>query len=178
MSLKCSRCGKISETLPLQCGYNITINNETNQWECYMENCGTVLLSEFICENCCINENIMKANKALEELVIKSDEFNQELGYFKKNIVQTELSNLDFKYWVIFGEGEFKYGKGEIEGANIFINCSQKIMNQILLGNIEPFNEFLNGNIKIGGDIQHAVVYFDLIKLGLEIKREMDGAKN
>ncbi|MFX0038120.1 MAG: SCP2 sterol-binding domain-containing protein [Promethearchaeota archaeon] len=174
MSLICSICGKNSETLPLQCGYSITIDNETNQWQCYMENCGIISLSEFVCENCCINESIMKVNKALEELAKKSNEFYQELGFFKKNVVQTNLYNSDFKYWVIFGEGEFKTGKGEIEGATITITCPQKTMNQILLGNIDSYSEFLAGNIKVEGDLQYVVVYFDLLKLGLEINKELE----
>jgi putative sterol carrier protein len=174
VNLICSKCGKRSETLPLQCGYSIAVNNETNQWECYMENCGIISLSEFICENCCLNEKIMKSNKNLEELARNSNEFYQELGFFKKNIVQTKLYNSDFKYWVIFGDGKFKCGKGEIEGATIVITSPQKTMNQILLGNLDAYSEFLAGNVKIEGDLQYAVVYFDLLKLGLEISRELE----
>ncbi len=175
MSLKCSGCGKKTvETLPLQCGHSINVNHETNQWECYMENCGIISLNEFICESCCVNKNIMKSNKALEQLSVESNEFSQELSFFKKNIVQTKLYNSDFNYWVIFGEGEFKCGKGEIEGANISIIIPQKTMNQILLGNVDAYSEFLAGNIKFEGDLQYGVVYFDLLKLGREIKQEME----
>ncbi|MFX1419333.1 MAG: SCP2 sterol-binding domain-containing protein [Promethearchaeota archaeon] len=175
MSLKCSRCGRLIETLPIQCGYNITVNNETNQWECYIENCGTISLNEFICENCCINKNIMQVTKAIEQLSLENHEFNEELKVFKKQIVQTKLINSDFKYWVEFGEGEFKCGKGEVNGTTILITGPQVTMNQILKGQLDPFNEFLIGNLKIEGDIQYAVVYFDLIKLALEIHTEMGG---
>ncbi|MFW9970390.1 MAG: SCP2 sterol-binding domain-containing protein [Candidatus Odinarchaeota archaeon] len=174
MSLNCSVCGKLVETLPLKCGYSININNETNQWECYMENCGTVSLSEFICESCCIKRSIIKFNKTLEYLASRNNEFNQELGFFKKNMLQTKLNNPDFDYWVAFGEGEFRFGKGEIDGANLSIECPQKTMNQILLGNIDAYSEFLAGNIKVEGDLQYIVVYFDLLKLGLEINRELE----
>ncbi|MFX1379160.1 MAG: SCP2 sterol-binding domain-containing protein [Promethearchaeota archaeon] len=174
MSLICSKCGRKSETLPLQCGYSISMNNDTNQWECYMENCGVISLSKYICENCCLNKNIMKSNKALEHLAKKSNEFYKELSFFKKNIVQTKLDNSDFKYWVTFGDGEFKCGKGDIEGATIFITSPEKTMNQILLGNLDAYSEFLTGNVKIEGDMQYAVVYFDLLKLGLEIKKELE----
>jgi putative sterol carrier protein len=174
MSLKCSECGNEVETLPLKCAYSINVNNETNQWECYMENCGTISLSEFICENCCVNKRIMESNKFLERLAERNGEFYKELGFFKKNIIQTKLSDSDFKFWITFGEGEFKCGKGEIEGATIFITCPQKIMNQILLGNVDAYSEFLAGNIKFEGDLQFGVVYFDLLKLGLEIKKEKE----
>ncbi|MFX1495884.1 MAG: hypothetical protein ACFFBH_00010 [Promethearchaeota archaeon] len=53
MSLKCSACGKIVETLPLDCGYSISFNEETQTWECYMEDCGFIAFTEFLCEDCC-----------------------------------------------------------------------------------------------------------------------------
>ncbi len=174
MSLKCSGCGKVVETLPLQCAYSINVNHETNQWECYMENCGTISLNEFMCENCCVNKRIMESSKSFEHLAEINDEFTKELGFFKKNIIQTKLSDSDFKYWISFGEGEFKCGKGEIEGATIFITCPQKTMNQILLGNVDAYSEFLAGNVKVEGDLQYLVVYFDLLKLGLEINKELE----
>ena len=52
--LVCTKCGKVSETLPMHCGYNMVYNEETNQLECYMgKECGYIKLDEYICENCC-----------------------------------------------------------------------------------------------------------------------------
>ncbi len=175
MSLKCCSCGKVIETLPIQCGYSITVNNETNQWECYMENCGTILIDEFLCESCCTNKNIMKINKTIERLSVENEEFNEELGMFKRQVIQTNLHNSDFKYWVEFGGGEFKSGKGEIDGATIIVSSPQKTMNQILSGNSNLFKEFFSGNLKVEGDLQYTVVYFDLLKLALEINKELGG---
>jgi putative sterol carrier protein len=139
-----------------------------------MENCGTISLSEYMCENCCINKNIMNSSKELEQLVQKSEEFKNELSFLKKKLVQTKIDNSDFKYWVVFGEGDFKCGKGELERADISITMPQKTINQILLGNMDAYSAFLAGDIKAEGDLQYVVVYFDLIKLGLEINKELE----
>ena len=117
----------------------------------------------------------MKINKNIERLSVENKEFNEELGLIKKNIVQNTLFNSDFKYWVEFGGGEFKCGKGEIDGATIMVSSPQKTMNQILSGNLDFFKEFFNGNLKVEGDLQYGVVYFDLLKLALEINKEMGG---
>lgn len=175
MSLKCCSCGKLIETLPMQCGYSITVNNETNQWECYMENCGTILIDEFLCESCCTNIGILKINKTIERLSVENEEFKEELGQFKSQVVQINLHNSDFTYWVEFGGEKFKSGKGEIESAAITVNSDQKIMHQILSGNSNLYKEFFSGNLKIEGDLQYAVVYFDLLKLALEINKELGG---
>lgn len=119
----------------------------------------------------------MKINKTIEQLSIESEEFNEELGLIKRQIVQTKLNNSDFKYWVEFGGGEFKFGKGEIDGATIMVSCPQKTMNQILSDNLDFFKAFFNGDLKIEGDLQYTLVYFNLLKLALEINKEIGGIK-
>lgn len=172
MSLVCSNCGKKIETVPIQCGHSITINSDTNKWECDMGRCGVVSFDNFLCENCCINSSIMEIFKRFENLSEENLEFHEELDALKLNTVQTTLSDPDFKYWVKFGNGIFKCGKGEIESPTINVTCSQKVMSDFLVGNYSIFREFFNGNIKIEGDLQYAVVYFDLLGLAAEIMNE------
>jgi alkyl sulfatase BDS1-like metallo-beta-lactamase superfamily hydrolase len=148
------------------------LNSETNQWECNMGNCGIISFDEFLCENCCINKSIMKINYDYEALSIENKEFHEELKELKQNIVQTKLSDPDLTYWVEFGNGVFKCGKGENSKANISITCPQEVMTKILLGNSSVFSEFLSGNMKIEGNLQYVVVYFDLLRLAAEIYNE------
>ena len=175
MSLICSSCGKVVETLPLQCGHSITMNNKTNQIECNMGDCGIITFDKFLCENCCINKSIMKIFNDYETLSVENKEFHKELKELKNNIVQTKLSNPDFTYWVKFGGGDFIFGKGENDEASIHISCPQEIMTRILIGKTSIYNEFFNGTISVEGDLQYVVVYFDLLKLALEINKEMKG---
>ena len=42
-------------------------------------------------------------------------------------------------------------------------------------GGQDIYNEFFNGTISVEGDLQYVVVYFDLLKLALEINKEMRG---
>jgi putative sterol carrier protein len=175
MSLICTGCGKMIESLPLQCGYSINVNYDTNQWECYMEDCGIISINEFLCVNCCTNKKILKINKTFERLSLENDEFKDELTFFKKNVVQINLPDSDFKFWVEFGNGAYMCGKGVKDDPSILVTCPQKTMNQILKGTLDPFSEFFAGNVKIEGDLQYAVVYFDLIKLASEIEKELGG---
>ena len=56
MVLRCSKCGKIVETIPTNCGYSIAYDEQTHQWGCSMGECGFIPFDEFICKTCC-NEN-------------------------------------------------------------------------------------------------------------------------
>jgi hypothetical protein len=55
MSLKCSKCGKVIDSLPTPCGYSIAYDDETNEWGCYMNDCGFIAFSEYVCADCCDN---------------------------------------------------------------------------------------------------------------------------
>jgi hypothetical protein len=172
MGLICSSCGRKVETIPLECGMSITMNSETNQMECDMGRCGVITLDNFLCENCCINKSILKIYYNYENLSLENQEFYDELKELKQNIVQTRLSNPDFTYWVEFGNGIFKCGKGENKKANINITSTQEVMSRILTDNSTVFSEFLSGNIRIEGDLQYVVVYFDLLGLAADISNE------
>lgn len=173
MSLVCSNCGRKIETVPLQCGQSITVNNETNKWECDMGRCGVVSFDKFLCENCCIKSSIMEIFNGFERLSEDNLEFRQELDELKTNIVQTTLENPDFTYWVEFGSGKFKVGKGENDDATIKIKCSQEVWSDILAGRKNSYSEFFNGNLKVEGDLQYFVVYIDLLDLVSEINQEV-----
>ena len=175
MNLTCTGCGNEIETLPLPCAHSISKNNETNQMECYMENCGTILISEFVCESCCTKRNIMKINKTIERLSLENEEFKEELNLFKEKSIQAKTPDSDFNFWVKFGNGVYLTDKGVIENPSAILNCPKKNMNQILEGDVSMFTEFFNGNLKIEGDLQYALVFFDIVKLALEINNEIGG---
>lgn len=178
MIVICKECGKEIETLPLECAHSININIETNQVECYMEKCGAISFDEYICESCCTNRNIMKLNKKIKQLSIESKEFKKELSYFKRNLVQAKVNNSNLNFWVEFGDGVYLWGKGIKEHPSITINSSQEIMYRIFKGNFVPFKSALNKNLKIEGDIQYALVFFDLINLANQIIQEPRGVLN
>ena len=87
MSLICSSCGKVIETLPLKCGYSISMNFETYQMECDMGDCGIIAFDKFLCESCCMNKRIMKFYNDYKNLAVENKEFNKELKQFKSNII-------------------------------------------------------------------------------------------
>ena len=118
----------------------------------------------------------MKLNKTIERLSSENEEFKEELAFFNKTVVQTNTPNSDFNFWVEFGNGTYLCDKGVKDNPLVTLTCSQKNMNQILEGRLEPFDEFFNGNLKIGGDLQYALVFFDIVKLASEIIKEAGGA--
>ena len=49
----CNNCGNLIETIPLHCGHSMTLNENTNRWECFMgPDCGFINLDEMLCSKC------------------------------------------------------------------------------------------------------------------------------
>jgi len=117
----------------------------------------------------------MKLNKTFERLSSENEEFKEELAFFDKNVIQINTPDSDFKFWVEFGNGAYLCDKGIKDNPQITFTIPKKSMNLILEGKISPYSEFFNGNLKIEGDRQYAIVYFDIIKLASEINKEVGG---
>lgn len=140
-----------------------------------MEQCGVISINEFLCENCCTKRKILKLNESFEQLALKSEEFKEELDYFKIKTFQGKILNSDFNFWVEFGNGVYLYNNGEKKNPTFTVICPHKTMIQIFNGSVEAFAEFLSGSLKIEGDLQYAVAFFDLLKLAKEISKETGG---
>jgi len=122
------------------------------------------------------SENIMKLNKTFERLSSENEEFKEELAFFEKRVIQMKTPDSDFKFWVEFGDGAYLCDEGVKENAPITFVIPKKSMNLILEGKLEAFDEFFNGNLKIEGDLQYGIVFFDIVKLASEIINETGGA--
>ncbi len=121
------------------------------------------------------DENLRFLTKYLEllkKLSQDNEEFKEELGELNLNYVLLILSEPKTKYWIKFGKGLFLYGQGEFENGTITISCVSKVIVNIIRGKTNGFKESLNGNLHLEGNLQYAVVFFDLLTLASEILSE------
>jgi len=118
---------------------------------------------------------IMELNKTFERLSLENEEFKEELTFFKKNVIQVNMPDSDFNFWIEFGNGVYLSEEGVKDNPPITFTIPKKNMNLILEGKLVWFGEFFNGNLKVDGDLQYTLVFFDLVKLALEITNEIGG---
>jgi len=118
---------------------------------------------------------IMELNKTFERLSLENEEFKEELTFFKKNVIQVNMPDSDFNFWVEFGNGVYLSEKGVKDNSMITFTIPKKNLSLILEGKLVWFGEFFNGNLKVEGDLQYTLVFFDIVKLALEITNEIGG---
>ena len=76
---------------------------------------------------------------------------------------------------MIFGNGKFDYGEGEIQDIDILVKCNAHLMLQILNQKRSYLTEFVKKNLQIQGDIQYGVVYFDFLNYSLDMSKNKGG---
>ncbi|MHA1242157.1 MAG: SCP2 sterol-binding domain-containing protein [Promethearchaeota archaeon] len=119
---------------------------------------------------------IMELNKKFERLSLENEEFKEELTFFKKNVIQVNMPDSDFNFWIEFGKGTYLSEKGVKDNPPITFTIPEKNIHLILEGKLNWFGEYFNGNLKVEGDLQYTLVFFDIVKLALEITNETGGA--
>jgi len=121
------------------------------------------------------DENLRFITKYLELIKTLSqdnDEFREELGELNLTHILLILNKPNIRYWIKFGKGLFQYGQGEFENGTVTISCPSNIIVDIIKGKTNGFKEFLNGRSHMEGNLQYAVVFFDLLTLASEILSE------
>jgi hypothetical protein len=113
-------------------------------------------------------DGILKFYEKIKDLSKSNTIIKEELFELNLKKVQIILNTPHYTYWVIFGNGMFEYGKGEIENADIIVKCKYSLMKKILNQNKMPHTEFVKKNLLVEGDVQYAVVYFDFINYTLD----------
>ena len=124
------------------------------------------------------NHKINRILKFYEEIkeISKNDlTINEELKQLDLKRVQTILDSPNYAFWVIFGDGKFDYGEGEIENSDIVVKIKTPLFRQILEQKKSALTEFTKKNMQIQGDIQYAVVYFDFLNYSLDYIKDIRG---
>ena len=121
-----------------------------------------------------INE-IFEIYEKIKQISKNNTIIEEELDQLITKKVQTSLNLPDFSYWVIFGNGKFDYGEGEIQDIDILVKCNTHLMLQILNQKRSYLTEFVKKGLQIQGDIQYGVVYFDFLNYSLDMSKNKGG---
>jgi ubiquinone biosynthesis protein UbiJ len=119
-------------------------------------------------------DGILKFYEKIKNLSKSNTIIKKELVELNLKKVQVILNSPHYTYWVIFGNGIFNYGKGEIENADIIVKSKFSLMKKILNQKKMPHTEFVKKNLQVEGDVQYAVVYFDFINFALDQNKKKE----
>ncbi len=98
--------------------------------------------------------------------------FEQMPGYFQADKAANTNANIQFdlsgegggRWWIKIAEGQATSGEGDVENPNLTLICDAKDYVKIALGQMDPTAAFMQGKLKIKGDMGLAIKFQTLFK--------------
>ncbi|MFX1375421.1 MAG: SCP2 sterol-binding domain-containing protein [Promethearchaeota archaeon] len=114
----------------------------------------------------------LKLFEFIKQLGAENDELKEELEDIDVVIAQMEVTDIDYKYWVKFGEGVVEYGEGSNDNASVTMKATQATYTGLSSGEIDSTSAYMSGDLVIEGNLQDAIAYGEILSLATELGEE------
>lgn len=114
----------------------------------------------------------LKLFEFMKQLGKENEEFKEELEDIDTVIAQMEVNDVDFKYWVKFGEGAVEYGEGVNDDATVTMKATQATWTGLSAGEIDSTSAYMSGDLVIEGNLQDAIAFGEIQGLATELGAE------
>ena len=115
----------------------------------------------------------LKMYEFMKQLGQENDELKEELEDMDKLIIQMEVTDIDYKYWVSFGDGAVDYGEGVSDEASVTMKASQATWAGLASGDIDSTSAYMSGDLVIEGNLQDAIAYGEVLGLAMELGADL-----
>ena len=114
----------------------------------------------------------LKLFEFMKQLGQENEEFKEELEDIDTVCAQMEVTDIDFKYWVKFGEGAVEYGEGAADDATVTMKATQATWTGLSAGEIDSTSAYMSGDLVIEGNLQDAIAFGEIQGLATELGAE------
>ncbi|MFX0080357.1 MAG: SCP2 sterol-binding domain-containing protein [Candidatus Hodarchaeota archaeon] len=114
----------------------------------------------------------LKMYEFIKQLGQENEELKEELEDMDKLIAQMEVTDIDYKYWVSFGEGVVDYAEGVSDEASVTMKATQATWAGLASGEIDSTSAYMSGDLVIEGNLQDAIAYGEVLSLAMELGEE------
>lgn len=73
------------------------------------------------------------------------------------DIYQLCITDIDFHCWFSIKKGNIKYFKGKNDSFDIKFKMTRKILQKIILHQIQPSDAYMKGLVKVEGDLSYTI---------------------
>jgi len=115
----------------------------------------------------------LKLFEFMKQLGQENEEFKEELEDIDTVIAQMEVTDIDYKYWVKFGEGVVDYGEGSNDDATVTMKAAQATWTGLSAGEIDSTSAYMSGDLVIEGNLQDAIAFGEIQGLATELGAEL-----
>ncbi|MHA2394595.1 MAG: SCP2 sterol-binding domain-containing protein [Promethearchaeota archaeon] len=115
----------------------------------------------------------LKMFEFIKQLAAENEELKEELEDIDTVVAQMEVTDVDYKYWVKFGEGAADYGEGDSDEATVTMKAVTATWTGLSSGEIDSTSAYMSGDLVIEGNLQDAIAYGEILGLAMELGAEL-----
>lgn len=113
--------------------------------------------------------------EALKQLAVENEDIKEEIEDMDLTTVQFDWTDVGYKYWVKFGEGQVDYGEGEVEDPSVTMKATSTTWAGMGSGDIDATSAYMSGDLQIEGNLQDAIAYGEINGMVGDELKEMGG---
>ena len=115
----------------------------------------------------------LKMYEFMKQLAAENEELKEELEDIDTIIVQQEVTDINFVYWIKFGEGTVEYAEGPTDDASVTMKAAQATWTGLSSGEIDSTSAYMSGDLVIEGNLQDAIAYGEILGLAMELGADL-----
>ncbi|MFW9901458.1 MAG: SCP2 sterol-binding domain-containing protein, partial [Candidatus Thorarchaeota archaeon] len=113
--------------------------------------------------------------EAFKQLAAENEDIKEEVEDMDLTVVQFEWSDVGYKYWVKFGEGQVEYAEGEAEDPSVTMIATSATWGGLGSGELEATSAYMAGDLQIEGNLQDAIAYGEINGMVGDVLKELGG---
>ena len=113
--------------------------------------------------------------EAFKQLAAENEDIKEEVEDMDLTVVQFEWSDVGYKYWVKFGEGQVEYAEGEAEDPSVTMIATSTTWAGLGSGEIDATSAYMAGDLQIEGNLQDAIAYGEINGMVGDVLKELRG---
>ena len=111
--------------------------------------------------------------EAFKQLAAENEDIKEEVEDIDLTVVQFEWSDVGYKYWVKFGEGQVEYAEGEAEDPSVTMIATSTIWGGLGSGELDATSAYMAGDLQIEGNLQDAIAYGEINGMVGDVLKEL-----
>jgi len=110
----------------------------------------------------------LKMYEFIKQVVEEDEDLKEELEDMDETKVQMIVTDANYKYYVVLGEGKFDYAEGEVDDPGVTMSATGAIWAGLASGELDSTSAYMSGDLVIEGNLQDAIAYGEILSMAME----------
>ena len=112
--------------------------------------------------------DVLKLFEVAKQLSKESEDMKEEVEDMDEITVQFIMNDVNYKWWIKVGDGNFEYGEGDAADPSVTLSTTQENWGNMFGGEADATSLYMSGELTIDGNLQDAIAFGEILSLVAE----------